>query len=145
MVREGKYQEHRFSDALVDACVSLVRDWHPDPYPAWVAAVPSLRHPALVPGFARRLATALGLPFRNTLKKKEERPEQKTMNNSDKQARNIIGSLSVDEATMLPGPVLLVDDIVDSRWTFTVVAWELRRRGCAAVWPLALTDAGVGQ
>ena len=64
------------------------------------------------------------------------------MENSDKQARNILGSLSVDMATMLRGPVLLVDDIVDSRWTFTVGAWELRRRGCAAVWPLALADAG---
>ena len=142
LVRQGKYQDHRFSDALVDACVSLVRQWHPDPFPEWVAAVPSHRHPELVPDFARRLATALGLPFRNALAKTEERPEQKTMENSDKQARNILGSLSVDMATMLRGPVLLVDDIVDSRWTFTVSAWELRRRGCAAVWPLALADAG---
>ena len=64
------------------------------------------------------------------------------MENSDKQARNVIGSLAVNGGRMLHGPVLLVDDTVDSRWTFTVVAWELRRRGSGAVWPLALADAG---
>ena len=74
--------------------------------------------------------------------KKEDRPEQKTMENSDKQARNILGSVTVDETAILKCPVLLVDDIVDSRWTFTVLTWELRRRGCDAVWPLALADAG---
>ena len=64
------------------------------------------------------------------------------MENSDKQARNVIGSLAVDRGQVLQGPVLLVDDMVDSRWTFTVVAWELRRRGSGEVWPLALADAG---
>ena len=64
------------------------------------------------------------------------------MENSYKQARNVIGSLTVDGSEVLRGPVLLVDDMVDSRWTFTVVAWELRRRGSGEVWPLALADAG---
>ena len=64
------------------------------------------------------------------------------MENSDKQARNVIGSLLIDWRQVLPGSVLLVDDMVDSRWTFTVVAWELRRRGSGEVWPLALADAG---
>lgn len=50
--------------------------------------------------------------------------------------------LSLMRNRILTGPVLLVDDMVDSRWTFTVAAWELRRKGCEAVWPLALADAG---
>ena len=142
LVRQGKYVDDRFSDSLVDACISLVRQWRPDPFPEWVTAVPSYRHPDLVPDFARRLATALGLPYRVTMVKIEDRPEQKTMENSDKQARNILGSVTVDETAILKSPVLLVDDIVDSRWTFTILTWELRRRGCDAVWPLALADAG---
>ena len=36
------------------------------------------------------------------------------------------------------GPVLLVDDLVDSRWTMTVAARELRRHGADAVLPFAL-------
>ena len=141
-VSDGKYRDDRFADELVDACAALVREWQPAPYPTWVAAVPSHRRPDLVPDFARRLARALQLPFQAVLERKEERPEQKSMENSYKQARNVIRSLTVDGRELLRGPVLLVDDMVDSRWTFTVVAWELRRRGSGEVWPLALADAG---
>ena len=144
LVRQGKYRDNRFPDQLVNACAALVQEWRPDPFPQWVTAVPSLRRPELVPDFARRLAHVLGLPFREALTKKEPRPEQNTMENSDKQARNVLGSLAVDKGAILPGPVLLVDDMVDSRWTFTVVAWELRRRGVGKVWPLALAQSGGG-
>lgn len=142
LVSRGKLQDGRFSNELVDACVELLRKWRPDPPPTWVAAIPSLRNPHLVPDFACRLAAALNLPFSPVLQKKGTRPEQKTMENSDRQARNVVGSLAVDKYAILPGPVLLVDDVVDSRWTFTVAAWELRRRGCGPVWPIALADAG---
>ena len=141
LVSQGKLQEGRFSNELVGACATLLREWRPDPSPTWVAAIPSLRHPHLVPDFARRLADALDLPFSDVLRKKGARPQQKTMENSDRQARNVVGSLAVTQDALLPGPVLLVDDIVDSRWTFTVAAWELRRRGCGPVWPLALATA----
>ena len=142
LVSDGKYRGDRFADELVDACAALVREWQQVPRPAWVTAVPSHRRPHLVPDFASRLAQALELRFQSVLERKETRPEQKTMENSDKQARNVIGSLAVDRRQVLQGPVLLVDDMVDSRWTFTVVAWELRRRGSGEVWPLALADAG---
>ena len=144
LVSRGKLRDGRFSNELVSACAALVREWRPDPPPAWVAAVPSLRHPHLVPDFARRLADGLDLPFSDVLKKTGSRPEQKTMENSDRQARNVVGSLAVAQDAILAGPVLLVDDVVDSRWTFTVAAWELRRRGCGPVWPLALANAGGG-
>ena len=145
LVHRGKYRDLRFSDELVDACATLVRDWRPAPFPRWVTAVPSRRRPDLVPDFARRLARSLRLPFREVLVKEQDRPEQKTMENSDQQARNVLGSIRVDRGSMLAGPALLVDDMVDSRWTFTVAAWELRRRGCGNVWPLALALAGRGQ
>jgi ATP-dependent DNA helicase RecQ len=95
-----------------------------------------------VPDFAQRLAAALGLPFCAILDKTDDRPEQKSMANSTYQARNIDGSMSVRDEPMPAGPVLLVDDMVDSRWTFTVAAWLLRSAGCAEVWPLALAFAG---
>ena len=140
-VRIGKHRAGRFSDDLVEASAAAVREWQPDPYPQWVTAIASRRHAQLVPDFARRLAVALDLPYREALRKKEDRPEQKTMQNSDQQARNVIGSLGVDRDAMLPGPVLLVDDIVDSGWTFTVAARLLRGRGSGVVWPFALADA----
>ena len=144
LVRSGKYRDGRFDDQLVAACAALVRHWNPQPAPAWVTCVPSLRHPTLVPGFAARLATALGLPFRIVLAKTDERPEQKTMANSTYQARNLDGSLAVVTPPQA-GPVLLVDDMVDSRWTLTVSAWLLRSNGSGAVWPLVLALAGGGE
>ena len=37
-----------------------------------------------------------------------------------------------------PGPVLLVDDLVDSGWTLTVAGWLLREAGSGPVHPFAL-------
>ena len=94
------------------------------------------------PNFAQRLATALDLPFHAVLAKTDKRPEQKTMANSIQQARNIDGSLALNGQAIPEGPVLLVDDMVDSRWTLTVSAWLLRQSGSGEVWPLALSQAG---
>jgi len=143
-VRLGKYHDGRFSDDLVEACRQLMEQWGPGPAPAWVTCVPSRRHPDLVPDFARRLAGALGLPFEPALVRRDDRPEQKTMANSTQQARNVDGSLAVTQEHVRAEPALLVDDMVDSRWTLTVAAWQLRSHGSGEVWPLALAQAGAG-
>jgi len=142
LVRRGKYQDHKFADDLVAACAKMFHEWNPQPKPTWVTCVPSLRHPQLVPSFAQRLATALGLPFHAVIDKTDARPEQKTMENSTQQARNIDGSLALNDLPVPHGPVLLVDDMVDSRWTLTVSAWLLRKGGSGVVWPMALSQAG---
>jgi ATP-dependent DNA helicase RecQ len=146
MVKEGKYHAGRFDDALVSAAAALLRErWMPQPFPAWVTAVPSLRHPTLVPDFADRLARALGLPFRRALVKRHETPEQKAMANSAQQLANIADAFSVVAADVSQGPVLLVDDIVDSRWTLTFCGALLRAAGSGIVYPFALASAVGGQ
>jgi len=62
------------------------------------------------------------------------------MANSTQQARNIDGSLAI-VGNFLDGPVLLVDDMVDSRWTLTVAAYLLRAHNSGPVFPLALASA----
>lgn len=111
-------------------------------------AVPRVGHghtvpspPRLVPDLAERLAKRLSLPFLAVLGRREERLEQKHMANSVQQARNVDGALGVTEQA-LPGPVLLVDDMVDSGWTLTVATWLLRENGSGEVRPLALADTG---
>ena len=66
------------------------------------------------------------------------------MANSTQQARNVDGSLGSIDDELPAGPVILVDDMVDSRWTFTVSAWLLRSHGSGEVWPLALAQVGSG-
>ena len=146
LVEKGKYQEGRFSDQLVKACVRLLHDWKPEPEPKWVTCVPSRDHPDLVPDFARRLADRLGIPFHMVLEDTgRKRDQQKGMRNSQRQARNLDGAFRVNArltGKLYREPVLLVDDMADSRWTMTVCAWLLRTHGAGEVWPLALAKAG---
>jgi ATP-dependent DNA helicase RecQ len=60
------------------------------------------------------------------------------MQNSFQQARNIANAFVVDAWNGIDRPVVLVDDMVDSGWTFTVIAALLREAGSGPVFPLAL-------
>jgi ATP-dependent DNA helicase RecQ len=142
LVRRGKQQDQRFDDQLVDAAARLIRGrWKPDPAPSWLTCVPSGRHRTLVPDFAQRLAVRLGLPFVECIRKVRDTEPQKTRTNSFQQVHNITGTFAVDRATVRPGPVFLIDDMVDSRWTFTVLTVLLRQAGSGPVHPFALADS----
>ena len=92
-VRSEKYESGEFSDGLVETAARAIREWNPQPPPQWVTCVPSHRRPDLVPDFALRLASRLGIPFLNLLRRTQPTPEQKTMANSAHQARNARESL----------------------------------------------------
>ena len=133
-----------FRDELVDAVREmLVERWRPDPCPRWVTCVPSYKHPDLVPNYASRLANKLGLPFKPIVQKIAENEPQKSQQNRFHQCRNLDGVFSISKLP-LDGPVLLVDDVVDSSWTLTVIAALLKKAGSGPVWPLALTTSNIG-
>lgn len=141
LVRDGKFGEGRFADELVDAAVVLVTQrWRPAPPPTWVTCVPSDRRFELVPEFAERLADRLGVPFHPVVTKVRETSPQKHMENSAQQAANVYGAFALAREPEA-GPVLLVDDIVDSGWTVTVIAALLREAGGGPVHPFALAFA----
>lgn len=138
LVAAGKHKTNHFVNELVAACVEMMADWNPTPEPEWVTCIPSLSHPDLVPDFAQRLAAALNLPFTPCIEKTRKNRQQKFMENSFQQARNLDGVFKVNLEAKEYSPCLLVDDMVDSRWTFTVASALLRQVGCTAVYPLAL-------
>ena len=138
LVAKGKYEEERFSNKLVGACVEMINDWNPNPAPRWVTCIPSRNHPNLVPDFAERLANTLGIPFVACIEKIKENQQQKFMQNSHQQVRNLDGVFCINLEPKEYGPCLIVDDMVDSRWTLTVASALLRQVGCTAVYPLAL-------
>jgi ATP-dependent DNA helicase RecQ len=137
LVQEGR-RSGRFDDALVDAAAAAVREWGAPV--AWVAAVPSRRSGDLVPGFARRLAEGLGLPFAPVLERTGDAPPQREMANAAQQVANVRGQFAVT-GELPPRPCLLVDDVRFSGWTLAMVGGQLRRRGVPAVYPLALATA----
>jgi ATP-dependent DNA helicase RecQ len=144
-VKQGRFDIGRFSDELVEVSVELLRSWLQRLMapPTWITSVPSLRRPQPVADFAVRLAAVLALPYYPVVKHIRQHPEQKTMHNSYQQASNVLNVFAI-EGAILNGPVLLVDDIADSKWTLTVVGHLLRQHGSGAVHPFALASASVG-
>lgn len=145
LVKQGKYHNHYFDDALVQGTFEMIQRWHPQPFPTWVTCVPSLNHPQLVPNFAQRLAHQLQLPFQPIVRKVRPNQQQKQMSNSYQQAHNLDGVFDVTPWQGMKGAVFLIDDMVDSRWTFTVIAALLRRAGSGQVFPLALALNSLAQ
>ncbi len=143
IVAEDKHN-NRFRDDLVNAVAEMVTErWRPEPRPTWVTCVPSRNHPELVPDFARRLAARLNLPFVEAVTKVRDNQQQKFQQNRYHQCRNLDGVFAVIPG-ISNGPVLLVDDMVDSAWTMTVIAALLRRAGSGTVWPVALASTSTG-
>ncbi|MDE9436277.1 RecQ family ATP-dependent DNA helicase [Xenorhabdus bovienii] len=141
-VANSKRANH-FGNELVNALAEMIEQrWAPNPVPSWVCCVPSLNHPELVPDFAHRLAQRLGLPFINVVKKVKNNQPQKSQQNRFHQCRNLDGAFIINQP--LPdGAVLLVDDIVDSGWTLTVLAALLQQAGSGPVFPVALASTSV--
>jgi ATP-dependent DNA helicase RecQ len=135
-------QKHadRFEDDLVDAMAEMITQrWQPEPAPTWVTCVPSLNHPQLVPAFAERLAARLGIPFKQVVTKARPNEPQKLMQNKHHQCSNLDGAFVIN-MPLPEGPVLLVDDAVDSGWTFAIIAAQLRQAGSNLVYPVALAS-----
>lgn len=139
LVRCGKRVDNHFDDELVNAAAQLVSKWKPQPAPTWITCVPSLNRLDLVPNFAKRLAEALGLPFYPCVHKVRSTRPQKEMRNSHQQVANLNGAFEVKFVPEMHRAVLLVDDMVDSRWTLTVIAALLRQQGSGPVFPFALS------
>jgi ATP-dependent DNA helicase RecQ len=131
----------RFEDHLAGAAMEVIRGrWRPSPMPEWVTCVPSTTHPGMNEAFAERLASLLALPNVACLSASPGEPQSR-MQNSAQQSANARARLAVDRRAVREGPVLLVDDLVDSRWTLTVAGSLLRDHGAGPVWPFALALA----
>lgn len=124
-------------DEMVTASAELVRQWIPD-FAGTVVPVPFFEATrSLVPNFARRLASSLGLEFAETVIKVRRTQPQKLMENSAQQLGNIVGAYEI-RGPVPAGPVLLVDDVSDSRWTMTLVGALLAESGVSAIYPFTI-------
>ena len=142
-VADDKHQGH-FEEVLVEAVCDMIRyRWKPDPAARWVTCVPSLKHTELVPDFSARVADKLGLPFIAAVRKIRQNRPQKLMQNRFHQCKNLDGAFEI-ENVRCGEPVLLIDDIVDSRWTMTIISALLLREGSGPVFPLALASTSKG-
>ncbi len=142
LVADGKHGSH-FSDELVEALADMIINrWKPENKPTWLTCVPSNNHPNLVPDFAKRVAGRLSIPFVPAIHKIKDNQPQKLQNNRFHQCHNLDGVFAVQEP-IPDGPVFLLDDVVDSGWTLTVLAALLQQAGSGFVYPVALASSAV--
>ncbi|PJJ63119.1 RecQ family ATP-dependent DNA helicase [Compostimonas suwonensis] len=127
------------SPALIAACVRVLAEWGWQERPVAVASVPSQRHPLLVESVARGLAGAGRLPYLGSVPIANGGPSGDPGGNSAYRLASVWERFAADGLDTPAGhPVLLVDDLADSRWTLTVVSRALRLGGASEVLPFVL-------
>lgn len=146
------------SDVL-NACVKVVGEWSaaagwmgPDGTPSserpvGVVAMPSTRHPQLIYSLASELARIGQMRFMGALEYSGAPPRSGPGGNSAYRFADVrdafVAPPAMGEAVAsAPGPLLLVDDVVDSRWSLTSAAATLRQAGAPGVLPFALAVVG---
>jgi ATP-dependent DNA helicase RecQ len=127
---------------VLAACVRVLADWGWDERPVAVVAMPSRSRPLLVDSLARGLAEVGRLPYIGALSFANGGPTGQPGGNSAFRLAGIWDRFSADGLEIPAGPVLLVDDQADSRWTLTVAARVLRQAGATAVLPFVLALRG---
>ena len=128
--------------AMLAGCVRVLAQWGWDERPTAVVALPSRHRPLLVDSLARGLAEIGRLPYAGALALRDGGPTGGPGGNSAFRLAGVWGRLDASGLAIPGGPVLLVDDLVDSRWTMTVAAREVRLAGASAVLPFALALRG---
>ena len=121
---------------VLDACVTVLAGWSWAARPVGVVGVGSRTRPHQLAHLARRISEIGRLPLLGTAAPLGPRPAPSA--NSAQRLAAVWDGFTVPDLAGLDGPVLLVDDVVDSGWTATVVARLLRRAGASAVLPFAL-------
>jgi ATP-dependent DNA helicase RecQ len=130
---------------MLAAVVKVLTGWDWAVRPAAVVAIPSRTRPLLVASLASQIAEIGRMPYLGELESsRAARPARQ--HNSAQRLRAVWDSVAVPETmhaglARLDGPVLLVDDRIETGWTMTVAAMRLRAAGASAALPLVLATA----
>ncbi|MFL6171114.1 MAG: RecQ family ATP-dependent DNA helicase [Ornithinibacter sp.] len=132
---------------LLRACVPVLAEWGWARRPVGVVAMPSRSRPALVGSLAAGLSQIGRLPLLGSLDLAHGGPTGEAGGNSAFRLagvweRVVVGPELAAALAGVDGPVLLVDDLVSSRWTLTVAGRALGLAGAAGVLPFALAVDG---
>jgi ATP-dependent DNA helicase RecQ len=139
-IHEDKYINAYFREELVDASTQLISEWLTNNIDQMqVAYIPSLRKPDLVKSFARRVSDKLNIPCLDIIEKAAVTRPQKELENSAYQCQNAMKGFMV-KGDCPNCDILLIDDMVDSKWTLTVCGYMLKEKGAGRVYPFAIAS-----
>lgn len=127
-------------DDMMNACVQVLASWDWEERPVGVVTIASQSRPKLVASLGERLASIGRLTMLGEIG--SEQSEEPRANSALRLAQ-VWRKLTVDAQLAerlftVKGPVLLVDDRVDTGWTMTVATKLIRETGVPAVLPFAL-------
>jgi ATP-dependent DNA helicase RecQ len=125
---------------VLEACVRVLAGWGWAERPVGVVGIGSRTRPHQLAQLARRISEIGRLPLLGTLEPQGERPGEHA--NSAQRLASVWNGFAEPGFGVPAGPVLVVDDLIDSGWTMTVAARLLRRSGATAALPFALAQAG---
>jgi ATP-dependent DNA helicase RecQ len=129
---------------LTDAIVQVLAAWNWAQRPTAVVTMPSRTRPLLIGSLGQRIASIGRLTYLGALGyATPDGPGPRRHNSAQRlgtvwRALTVPADLRAAIAASGTGPVLLVDDQIDTGWTMTVGAALLRDAGAPAVLPLAL-------
>ncbi|NUQ99448.1 MAG: DEAD/DEAH box helicase [Streptomyces sp.] len=141
---------------LLGAMVNVLKQWAADEAsgpgwsgagrPAGIVTISSRSRPNLVASLAGGIAEIGRLPVVGSVERARD-DGHGGPGNSAWRLRSVhdafvIGPELGERLAASAGPILLIDDLIDSGWTMAVVARMLRRSGAPAVLPLVLGLAG---
>ncbi|MCR4526988.1 RecQ family ATP-dependent DNA helicase [Kocuria rhizophila] len=144
----GQPVDSQVTRDLGRAALTVLSQWDWQQRPTAVVAMPSQSRPQLVDSLARGIASAGHLPFWGALELNPDVPRGSHGGNSAYRLAEVWDRFTVppDVTEQLSASgrpvVLLVDDLVDSRWSLTVAAQQLRLAGAEAVLPFVLAAQG---
>ncbi len=129
-------------DSVFQACIEVLKGWQWTERPVAVVEVPSATRPQLVHSLATKLASIGRLEYLGAIASAGPPPRQA---NSAQRLADLWQRLSLPEelaarVAAAEGPILLVDDLIDTGWTVTLSARLLRQAGARAVLPFALAS-----
>ena len=116
--------------------VEVLADWNWAQRPVAVLSMPSPNRPQLVTSLAKAIATIGQLPYLGQLQWKG--PVEPPAANSAFRLAQVQHRYSVPISVPQHGPVLLIDDVANTRWSLTVATTKLREAGASGVLPLTL-------
>jgi ATP-dependent DNA helicase RecQ len=130
-------------EPVVTAAVRVLAAWDWARRPAAVLALPSLTRPGLITSLGERLAALGRLRWLGTLGYAGPAGPGPRRHNSAQRLSTLWRAFELpadvrDAVRGLDGPVLVVDDLIETGWTMTVTARLLRQAGAPAVLPFAL-------
>lgn len=140
MVEEDKYQNNEYRIEIIKRVTELIDEKFIKKHNIkYITFVPSINNNKLKE-LAYQIADNLNIECIDLIEKNENLP-QKNMENSHYQSNNAKKSYKIKEMNISIDKIILIDDIIDSKWTITWCGYYLKEKGIKEVYPFALADS----